>query len=145
MTELSENESSFLTTILEFLKRFEWEPESVENSDGQITITLIAQLDIKEVKIYIKFNETSHWMYFSALFINNVSNNQFDVYKRLLEINYSTTLTKFGISDKGSIYALTELSLQFIDYEEFLAALRRLTNDINTYLLPIATMIRGSD
>lgn len=145
MTELTDHDSPVLTRVLEYLERFEWKPEKVENIDGQITIILVAQLDIKEIKIYIKFKEKSHWIYFSAMFISNVSRNLFEVYKRLLEINYTTTLTKFGISSTGAIYALTELPSQNIDYEEFLAALRRLTNDVNTYTLPIANMIQKVD
>ena len=142
---MTQEETTLLRKIMSYLEQFEWSPESVEDSEGDITITLIAQLDIKEMKLQIKFSEDSHWIYFSALFVSSITNHQQDVYKKLLEINYSTTLTKFGLSPSGAVYALTELPAQTMDYEEFLSALRRLTNDVNTYLLPIANLIRSSE
>ena len=142
---MTESENPMLKKVLEYLETFEWQPESVEEKEGQVTITLIAQLEIREMSITIKFSEDSHWIYFSALFIPTISNNQENVYKKLLEINYSTTLTKFGLSSNGSIYALTELPSKTLDYDEFLSALRRLTNDVNSFFMPIANLIKAND
>jgi len=126
--------------ILGFLNSFDWAPESVSHKEEQIVITLIAQLDIKEIKIEIKFSEKGHWIYFSTVFIQTIKHNAAEVYEKVLGINYSTTLTKFGLSPDGALYALIEMPLQTLDYEEFVYALRRLTNDINNYLIPIASI-----
>jgi hypothetical protein len=140
----SKKDDPLLNKILGYLEEFEWKPEIVEEENGRHTITLVAHLDIKEVKIYIKFGGKSHWVYFSAVFLTKIEGNHDEIYKKLLEINYSTTLTKFGLSSNGAIHALIELPAKTLDYEEFLSALRRLTNDINTYLIPIANLIRQS-
>lgn len=142
---MTESENVLLNKVLEYLEKFEWLPESVEDKEGQVTITLIAQLEIREMTITIKFSGESHWIYFSALFIPTIANNIENVYKKLLEINYSTTLTKFGLSSNGSIYALTELPSKTLDYDEFLSALRRLTNDVNTFFMPVANLIKSVD
>ncbi len=131
-----------LNKVTGYLEKFDWKPESIEEDEGQYTITLIAQLDIKEVKIFIKFADNSHWIYFSALFLANIDPDNIEMCKKILEINYSTTLTKFGLSNAGSVHALIELPSQTLDYQEFLSALRRLTNDINTYLIPVANLLR---
>ncbi|OLS22398.1 MAG: hypothetical protein HeimC2_29780 [Candidatus Heimdallarchaeota archaeon LC_2] len=142
---MTESENPMLKKVLGYLDEFEWQPENVEDKDGQVTITLVAQLEIREMSITIKFSEDSHWIYFSALFIPTVANNLENVYKKLLEINYSTTLTKFGLSSNGSIYALTELPSKTLDYDEFLSALRRLTNDVNTFFMPIANLVKTNN
>jgi len=134
-----------LTKVLGYLDSFEWAPESVEDKDGQFTITLIAQLDIREMRITIKFSEDSHWIYFSALFLPSISTNESNVCKKLLEINYSTTLTKFGLAPNGSVYALTELPSKTLDYDEFLSALRRLTNDVNKFFMPVANLSKNEE
>lgn len=142
---MAENsETSYKDKILGFLKRFEWEPDSVKENDGNYTIVLVAELDIKEVKISIKFSEEGLWIYFSSLFLPQIKKNRELIYAKLLQLNYSTTLTKFGISsmDNGGVYTLIELPLKTLDYEEFTSALRRLTNDINTYLIPIASLLQ---
>ncbi len=132
-----------LSKVLGYLDEFEWPPESVDEKDGQVTITLIAQLDIKEMRITVKFSEESHWIYFSALFLPPIINNESNVWKKLLEINYSTTLTKFGLAPDGFVYALTELPSKSLDYDEFLSALRRLTNDVNKFFMPIANLSKA--
>lgn len=146
MTELStENKSkdqSTLDKVNAFLEQFDWKPEKIEEKDGEYTITLLAQLDITEIKIFIKFSTTSFWIFFSSPFLNSIERNHAEIYKKILEMNYATTLTKFGLSPSGSIFALTELPVQTMDYEEFISALRRLTNDINKYLIPIANLHR---
>ena len=143
MIALSDDEiTSYKEMILDYLEQFEWVPENIQETEDQITITLIAHLDIKEVKILVKFSENSHWIYFSALFLPSVKRNYEEIYQKLLEINYSTTLTKFGMSPQKNIYALIELPLGSLDFSEFTSALRRLSNDINTYLIPIATLLQ---
>ena len=137
---MSKETRSYKDLILGYLEEFEWEPESIMDNEGQYDITLVAHLDIKQVNIQIKFSETSHWVYFSALFLPSIKGNFEDVYQKLLEINYSTTLTKFGLSPQKNVYALIELPLVTLDYPEFTSALRRLTNDINKFLIPIATL-----
>ncbi|MHA2252769.1 MAG: YbjN domain-containing protein [Candidatus Kariarchaeaceae archaeon] len=143
--EIDPEKSQLLTTVLGYLEKFDWKPESIDENNGQFTVTLVAQLDIKEIKILIKFADESHWIYFSALFLPKIESKHQDIYKKLLEINYSTTLTKFGLSNKGNIFALIELPSKTLDYEEFLSALRRLTNDINSYLIPIANILRQTN
>tara|TARA_B100000287_G_scaffold391110_1_gene402523 strand:+ start:848 stop:1285 length:438 start_codon:yes stop_codon:yes gene_type:complete len=140
MIALAFETNSHKEKILEFLDEFNWKPESIEDKDGQYNITLIAKLDIKQIKINIKFSETSHWIYFSSLFLESVTKNQKEIYYKLLQLNYSTTLTKFGITKNGVIYALIELPLHSLEFEDFISGLRRLTNDINKYLIPIATL-----
>jgi len=140
MIALAFETNSHKEKILEFLDEFNWKPESIEDKDGQYNITLIAKLDIKQIKINIKFSETSHWIYFSSLFFESVTKNQKEIYYKLLQLNYSTTLTKFGITKNGVIYALIELPLHSLEFEDFISGLRRLTNDINKYLIPIATL-----
>lgn len=142
LTKKKNDADGLLQKVLSYLDKFEWKPEFVEQNEGQNTITLIAQLDIKEIKIFIKFTDEGHWIYFSALFLAKIENHRANIFKKMLEINYSTTLTKFGLSSHGSIYALIELPSKTLDYEEFLSALRRLTNDINTYLIPVANLLR---
>ena len=134
-----------LSKVLGYLEKFEWQPENVEDKEGQFTITLIAQLDIKEMRITIKFSEDSHWIYFSALFLPSISSNESGICKKLLEINYSTTLTKFGLAPNGSVYALTELPSKTLDYDEFLSALRRLTNDVNKFFMPVANLTSSAE
>ncbi|MHA2168602.1 MAG: YbjN domain-containing protein [Candidatus Kariarchaeaceae archaeon] len=147
MTEDEEGspQSPLLEKVLGFLEKFAWSPESVEESEGQYTVTLLAQLDIKEIKILIKFSEESRWLYFSTMFLSKIETNHYEVYQKLLEINYSTTLTKFGLSPNHNVYALIELPSETLDYEEFLSALRRLTNDVNSYILPIANLLRKAE
>jgi hypothetical protein len=129
--------------IIGFLKEFEWEPESVSTSEGDhYNLTLIAHLDIKEIKIHLKFSENGHWIYFSAIFLPEVKRNHLAVYEKLLQLNYSTTLTKFGLSSSGNVYALIELPLLTLDFQEFKFALRRLTNDINKFLIPMASLLQ---
>jgi hypothetical protein len=129
--------------ILGFLKDFEWEPDSVVVSEGDhYNITLIAHLDIKEIKIHIKFSESGHWIYFSSIFLPEIKRNHKAVYEKLLQLNYSTTLTKFGLSSSGNIHALIELPLLTLDFQEFKFALRRLTNDINKFLIPMASLLQ---
>ncbi|MHA2501449.1 MAG: YbjN domain-containing protein [Candidatus Kariarchaeaceae archaeon] len=142
MRALSDDEKSYKTMILSYLEQFEWEPDSIQETEDQITITLIAHLDIKEVKILVRFSENSHWIYFSALFLPTIKRNREAIYGKLLELNYSTNLTKFGMNPQKNIYALIELPLDTLDFSEFSSALRRLTNDINKYLIPIATLLQ---
>jgi hypothetical protein len=134
-----------LSKVLGYLDEFEWKPESVDDNEGQFTITLVASLDIREMTITIKFSEHSHWIYFSALFLPTITDNHEEVYRKLLEINYSTTLTKLGIAPNGSVYALTELPSKTLDYDEFLSALRRLTNDVNKFFMPVANLTKNSE
>ncbi len=140
MIALAFETKSHKEKVLDFLDEFNWKPESIEDKDGQYNITLIAKLDIKQIKINIKFSETSHWIYFSSLFLETIKTNQEEIYYKLLQLNYSTTLTKFGITKNGKIYALIELPLHSLEFEDFIAGLRRLTNDVNKYLIPIATL-----
>jgi hypothetical protein len=134
-----------LSKVLGYLDEFEWKPESVDDNEGQFTITLVASLDIREMTITIKFSEHSHWIYFSALFLPTITDNHEEVYRKLLEINYSTTLTKLGIAPNGSVYALTELPSKTLDYDEFLSALRRLTNDVNKFFMPVANLTKNNE
>ena len=130
--------------ILGYLKKFDWEPESVSTDENeQITIVLFANIDIKDIEIKIRFSESGLWLYFSSLFLSKVENNQVNVYEELLNLNYKTTLTKFGISDEKNIYALIELPLIELDFSEFSSALKRLVNDINKYIIPCVELIRG--
>jgi len=136
---------SYKDLILQFLDDFDWKPESMTDNEGQYTLILLAHLDIKEIKIHVKFSEDSHWIYFSAIFLPSIKRNHTKIYSKILEINYSTTLTKFGMSPQGNIYALIELPLKTIDYNEFTSALRRLTNDINKFLIPIASLLQEEE
>ena len=135
------NYESVKDQILAFLKEFNWEPISVTEKEGLYTIVLVADLDIKQVNIQIKFSETSHWVYFSSIFLPSIQKNQTEIYRKLLEINYATTMTKFGMSPQGNVYALIEFPLKSMQYSEFISALRRLTNDLNKFLLPIASLL----
>ena len=138
-------QSQLLKKVLGYLDKFKWKPDSVLDSEGQYTVTLMAQLDIKEIKILIKFSEESRWLYFSTMFLTKIETNHYEIYRKLLEINYSTTLTKFGLSPNQNVYALIELPSETLDYEEFLSALRRLTNDVNSYILLIANLLRKTE
>ncbi len=76
MIALAFETKSHKEKVLDFLDEFNWKPESIEDKDGQYNITLIAKLDIKQIKINIKFSETSHWIYFSSLFLETIKTNQ---------------------------------------------------------------------
>ena len=76
MIALAFETKSHKEKVLDFLDEFNWKPESIEDKDGQYNITLIAKLDIKQIKKNIKFSETSHWIYFSSLFLETIKTNK---------------------------------------------------------------------
>ena len=55
MIALAFETKSHKEKVLDFLDEFNWKPESIEDKDGQYNITLIAKLDIKQIKKNIYF------------------------------------------------------------------------------------------
>ncbi len=120
--------------IDEFLEKFQWKAHSSILKDDQWIITLIVDLEDKgETKILVKFTEGGKWIYFSSRLEIDKSTRNEELYKKLLTINYTTTLTKIGMAPSGNVYVMIELPLPEIDYSEFVSALRRLVNDYNKY------------
>lgn len=140
---VTESKGKYLDRFKKYLQKFDWEPESIsQDDDGNFTIKLLANIDIKEIEIKIRFSENGHWIYFSSLFLPKIEKNHIKVYENILSLNYKTTMTKFGISEGKNIYALIELPMKDIDYSEFASALKRMVNDINKYIIPCVELLR---
>ena len=140
---VTESVDAYLDRFKGYLKKFEWEPHSItQDDDGQYVVKLLANIDIKEIEIKIRFKEDGLWVYFSSLFLPKIEKNHIKVYENILSLNYKTTMTKFGISEGKNIYALIELPMKDIDYSEFTSALKRMVNDINKYIIPCVELLR---
>lgn len=140
---VTESVGNYLDRFKGYLKKFEWEPHSItQDDDGQYTVKLLANIDIKEIELKIHFKEDGHWVYFSSLFLPKIEKNHIQVYENILRLNYSTIMTKFGISEGKNIYALIELPINDLDYNEFTSALKRMVNDINKYIIPCVELLR---
>lgn len=141
----SQEEIITLDKVKGFLEQFQWIPETIEQTENQeYIITLVANLESKEIKIHIRFATTSLWIYFSAKFMQKPEKNACKLYEKLMQINFTTTLTKFGLGPLGNIYGLIELPTKDLDYGEFVSALRRLTNDINKYYGPLNEILTST-
>jgi hypothetical protein len=140
---VTESKDMYLNRFKGYLEKFDWKPESItQDEEGQYSIKLLANIDIKEIEIKIRFKEDGLWIYFSSLFLPKIEKNHIKVYENILHLNFKTTMTKFGISENKNIYALIELPMQEIDYSEFASALKRMVNDINKYIIPCVELLR---
>ena len=119
-----------------------WEPESEMNENGLTSVQVKVQLDYKLANLYLRYEEDGLWLSIISVFMSDLGSNQSEIYKKILEINFSTTMTKFGLND-GKLYGLVELPLYSLDFSEFQAGIRRLTNDLNKYY-PIVKEIMNS-
>jgi len=118
--------------IHEYLNQMNWEPESEMNENGLTSVQVKVQLDYKLANLYLRYEEDGLWLSIISVFMSDLGSNLSEIYKKILEINFSTTMTKFGLSD-GKLYGLVELPLYSLDFSEFQAGIRRLTNDLNKY------------
>ncbi len=132
-----------LSLIMGYLKKFQWEPKIVEENEQGYHLVLVANIEIKEIDIHIKFSEQGRWIYFSSLFISKITKNFEEIYQKLLEFNYETTLTKFGIDKNKAVYALIEFPISDLDYTEFQSALKRIVNDINRFMKPTSQLLKN--
>ncbi|MCY3411718.1 MAG: type III secretion system chaperone [Candidatus Heimdallarchaeota archaeon] len=145
MTQDTTLEKPVMSKIREYLEKFQWNPVEIKESpDTGYTITLVADLGAEEneengsknseQKVFIKFSEESKWIYFSSkISIIEDGDNRELMFEKLLRLNYSTTLTKFGLAPSNSVYVMSELPLPELNYSEFTSALRRIVNDVNRY------------
>ncbi len=128
--------------ILDYLESMSWAPESIDRDGDIITITVKVQLDYKLAHINLRFENNGLWLSIMGLFMKRVDSNITEIYKKVLEINYSTTMTKFGLNNE-SIFALVELPLYSLEFSEFQTGIRRLTNDMNKYFPIVAGILNA--
>jgi hypothetical protein len=129
--------------IMNYLQRMNWIPQSVETKESNILIKISVDLEYKILDLLLRFRDDGIWLFISSVLMDLNSDNLENIYKRLLEINFSTTLTKYGLSE-GVVYALIELPLYSLDFEEFQSGLKRIVNDINKHYLQLEELLKNS-
>ncbi len=118
--------------IDDYLERLNIKPIKVIEEEKYLTYVIKVELDFGEIELDIRFKiETPRWVEFKTIFLEDLEPSV-EVYEKILELNYATVLTRFGIENK-TVYAKIELPFPTLDYEEFFSAIKRIANDVNNY------------
>ena len=115
-----------------YLEKLNIKPVKVIEEEKYLTYVIKVELDFGEIELEIRFKiESPRWVEFKTIFLKEL-NPSVEVYEKILELNFATILTRFGIDDK-TVYAKIELPFPTLDYEEFFSAIKRIANDVNNY------------
>lgn len=115
-----------------YLEKLNIKPIKAIEEEKYVTYVIKVELDFGEIDLDIRFKiENPHWVEFKTIFLQDVIPS-IEIYQKILELNYSTILTRFGV-DKKIVYAKIELPFPTLDYEEFFSAIKRIANDVNNF------------